>query len=633
MKKNYCLLIFVISMQLISAQERLFNPSLWVHQSDISKEASSTVTYFNFNPVFSATKMEDYTFKNIKTSKFSLFAAFKSDLEETIEVIELQGKGTEKTSITNKEIFSSNETEFSKADPKKGFILSYLVNQNGRREKKATLNLRNLSRFNTEIGYRTDLLELIYYPRNLTQTQQQKVQTYLSIKYGISLLGIADYISSEDIKVWDAKENEMYNNRVTGIGQDVAMGLNQKQSGNAQKEGLFIGFGTFEPSNKANTYPLTDQSYLMWGDNNGSIQFLRDKKESGEVKKIQRIWKMQNTQKDLTAAFSTQVMIEKQLFSMEADTLSKAKRADEKEVIWLVIDRAATERFDYHQAEYYISSTNAKNQVVFNDVRWDTDQSGSDTFTFVKAPDFFVDYTITDAACDLEGKGAFDLKIIGGKAPFTVEYASIDTITNTTAQHNLKLAELLSGQYKLSVTDAMQRNQKDTLTVNGLKNVAVFVEDIYTLNENEAITITPKIDNPEKQDLLYSWKHEGNTRSTEGVFTVFEEGDYSLVVSNNLGCQNEMTFRVDNKDSLLVDEWSIFPNPCLVNEVFSIQFNLMSSSEVSVAYYDLSNRLIKSNNIGKMKSGIYTDSLSTTGTFLVVISINGQTSSSKIIIQ
>jgi len=633
MKKNYYVLVLVISIQLVSAQEKLFNPSLWLHQSDVSKEAISPVTYFNFNPVFSATKMEDYTFKNLKTSKYSLFAAFKSDLEETIEVIDLQGNGKEKTSITNKQIFSSNETGFSKVDPKKGFILSYLVNQSGRREKKATLNLLNLSRANTEVGYRTDLMELIYYPRRVSETQQQKVQTYLSIKYGISLLGVVDYISSEDIKVWDAKENEVYNNRVTGIGQDVAMGLNQKQSGNAQKEGLYIGFGNIEPSNVDNKYPLKDQSYLMWGDNNGSVQFLKDKKDSGAVKKIQRIWKMQNTSKELSTAFSTQVTIEKQLFSIDLDSLSKAKMADKKEVIWLVIDRGASSSFDYHQAEYCIASTNAKNQIIFKDVLWDTDRSGSDTFTFVKAPDFFVDYSITDAACDVEGKGAIDLKIIGGKAPFTVEYASIDTISNTVEKHSLKLTDLLSGQYKLNVTDAMQRNQKDTLTVNGLKNVAVFLDEIYTLNGNEAVTISPKVVNQEKQDLLFNWKYQGVTRSTEEVFTLFEEGDYSLIISNNLGCQNEMTFRVNKIDSLLVDGWSVFPNPCLVNDTFSIRFNLHVPSEVSVAYFDLSNRLIKTNSIGIIKDGIYSDNLEFTGTYLVVVSINGKTSSSKIIIQ
>lgn len=635
MMKYYFRILLLLIGQNVSSQDQSLNPTLWLKQVDNVRDNGLNETYFNFNPIFSITQPKDFAYKDLNFGTYSLFIAMKSEIEEPVEIVDIHGNSKEKVIISNKQILGSTETKYSQVDAKKGFILTYLVNQLGRRSKKANLHLKNLSRTNTEAGFRTDLLELLFYPRKVTDSEKQKIETYLSLKYGISLIGIVDYVNYDGFKIWDSKANEFYNTRVTGIGKDEAFGLTQKQSGNAQKDGLFIGFGNIESSNELNDYKVNDQTFLMWGDNTASLKFLKDKENLSPLQKMSRIWKMQNTSSSTNHDDFTQVLIDKETFSIVEDSLSLPSKKGSKELVWLVIDRNCATDFDYHNADYYLSKDRNDGKLVFDQVYWDTDRSGSDTFTFVKGPDFFVDYLSKEAECDADSKGEVKLKIIGGKAPYTIAYKSDNSKTFTISDNALLLSEMEANRYEFSVTDSMHRLQRDTLVVNNLKGISVQLDKQYTLDVNNSVLVTPLVDNPAKEKLQFQWKLEGVTQSTEEAYRATEEGNYSLHISNQLGCQTELKFIVESKTKPIsnTEDWSIFPNPSPINDEFSIQFNLKTTSEVSVAFFDISNRLIKTKNLGLIKDEIYKDSLSSTGTFLVVMTINGQSTSTKLIIQ
>ena len=66
------------------------------------------------------------------------------------------------------------------------------------------------------------------------------MRTYLSIKYGVSLEQSKNYVTSKGDTIWRAKENEIFNNRITAIGNDSILGLNQMKSKNALNDGLCI---------------------------------------------------------------------------------------------------------------------------------------------------------------------------------------------------------------------------------------------------------------------------------------------------------------------------------------------------------------------------------------------------------
>ena len=71
--------------------------------------------------------------------------------------------------------------------------------------------------------------EVIAYNRILTDVERQTVESYLGLKYGITLnSGATNYLAADGSAYWTA--NATYKNRVTGIGRDDATALNTKQS-------------------------------------------------------------------------------------------------------------------------------------------------------------------------------------------------------------------------------------------------------------------------------------------------------------------------------------------------------------------------------------------------------------------
>ena len=96
---------------------------------------------------------------------------------------------------------------------------------------------------NFEIGGRTaqgnsnrimngHIAEVIYYNRGISDQERAQVQSYLGIKYGISIAPSTqpNYLASDGGTVWGSVSNTGYTNTVLGIGFDSTSGLNQKQS-------------------------------------------------------------------------------------------------------------------------------------------------------------------------------------------------------------------------------------------------------------------------------------------------------------------------------------------------------------------------------------------------------------------
>ena len=110
----------------------------------------------------------------------------------------------------------------------------------------------------------------------MNQTDREKIQSYLAIKYGIALQGEQQhyYNSAQNpIKVWDNLTNTGYNNDVFGIARDDGFGLYQKQSYSYSNKivSVFVG-SSLTTTNAANTGTLTDGTYLLFGSNGLSGQ-------------------------------------------------------------------------------------------------------------------------------------------------------------------------------------------------------------------------------------------------------------------------------------------------------------------------------------------------------------------------
>ncbi|MEO5778119.1 MAG: LamG-like jellyroll fold domain-containing protein [Flavobacterium sp.] len=117
---------------------------------------------------------------------------------------------------------------------------------------------------------------ITYSSRKNDATERTKIESYLGVKYGITL-GVngtsQNYLASDGTIIWDASANSGYNYDIAGIGRDDIEKLNQKQSKSVNaNSNLTIGLGTISTTNTANTNAFdVDKKYLVWGDNGGNM--------------------------------------------------------------------------------------------------------------------------------------------------------------------------------------------------------------------------------------------------------------------------------------------------------------------------------------------------------------------------
>ncbi|WP_123855331.1 beta strand repeat-containing protein [Chryseobacterium shandongense] len=147
-----------------------------------------------------------------------------------------------------------------------------------------------------------NMSEIIVYGNTAnTSTEENRIQSYLSIKYGTTFGSTAtpiDYLASDGTtKMWDATANAAYQNNIAGIGRDDLSALYQKQSQSVNSGShVVMALGTAAVSNQANANTIpTDKQFFIWGDDNGSLSNIVATSNTIYPYRFTRIWKTQNT--------------------------------------------------------------------------------------------------------------------------------------------------------------------------------------------------------------------------------------------------------------------------------------------------------------------------------------------------
>ena len=110
---------------------------------------------------------------------------------------------------------------------------------------------------------RTYIYEVIYMNKEFTDIDHKHLQTYLSLKYGVSLIDVNNYLSHHNKTVWDANISSEFNNHVIGLGKSNYYDLNQTSSINSVDKLLTISSNS-----------LKNEEYVLVGNNAKSNKFL-----------------------------------------------------------------------------------------------------------------------------------------------------------------------------------------------------------------------------------------------------------------------------------------------------------------------------------------------------------------------
>lgn len=166
--------------------------------------------------------------------------------------------------------------------------------------------------------FQGDLAEAVFYsygPGGLTSTSRTRVESYLAIKYGLTLAeGTAyNYESTAGDVIWTG--NSTYQYHIAGIGRDDLTSQNQKQSQSSNTGSqLVLALNAFEATgNLAHTGTIAaDKQFLVWGDDNGSLTGLAAiAKPFTNGKRMARLWRVQNTNtfnQQVTVYYPTNVL-------------------------------------------------------------------------------------------------------------------------------------------------------------------------------------------------------------------------------------------------------------------------------------------------------------------------------------
>ncbi len=158
--------------------------------------------------------------------------------------------------------------------------------------------------------YDGDIPELLEFKRDLSDGERTRVQSYLALKYGLTLdpngLKNNAYTSGGDVPVYRHSD---YPHNIIGIGHDSVTGLNQRVARSTQKMGTANPFQMvkgdspltiattldFTSANGRHRSELRDGQYLVLGDNDGDVATLGDATAEQFGKRIGRVWRAQNT--------------------------------------------------------------------------------------------------------------------------------------------------------------------------------------------------------------------------------------------------------------------------------------------------------------------------------------------------
>ncbi|HEY9116792.1 MAG TPA: hypothetical protein VIN11_03145, partial [Roseivirga sp.] len=286
----------------------------------------------NFNPVISFTNTGDGLPTNRLTGNTSIrvidgFAVYKlkSQYQGTLvgsttssnsfgqmifggyttrqnTVFVTNGSTTSRQYYTNPDLlnnFTINNIDVSKVD--KPFITARIngkvasdINSEGGSTDYTELNIIPIiggsqstwSAFNGEVS------EIVLFPKSLSNSEKTKVQSYLALKYGITLdVSIQNYLSSSGTILWN---NTSYWNDVFGIGRDDISKLAQFQS-NSINTGTGDGIGQSGKANLIlkNPSSLDNGDFLMLGHNNGRLEI--KKSSINGLGELTRLWKVKRT--------------------------------------------------------------------------------------------------------------------------------------------------------------------------------------------------------------------------------------------------------------------------------------------------------------------------------------------------
>ena len=138
-----------------------------------------------------------------------------------------------------------------------------------------------------------DIAEIIVYDSVLTTEKQRSIESYLALKYGISLDQTTpqSYVLSNNSVAWDPSVAGIFNKNIAGFGRDDSTTLNTKISQSIENTGDIIV--------SSPTMLSTNFRTLMWANNGAGTGSWQTTDIPGGMSRLPRAWQIQEKMGDV----------------------------------------------------------------------------------------------------------------------------------------------------------------------------------------------------------------------------------------------------------------------------------------------------------------------------------------------
>jgi len=143
------------------------------------------------------------------------------------------------------------------------------------------------------------IAEVVAYDTDLSSVEREQVQSYLALKYGITLGQAAptDYLASDDsVTMWDSAVAGSFDHDIFGIGRDDASALGQVKSQSVNADAIITLEADGEGTNTTNTFAdIDDLEFLTIAndnDDNGVIEVQAAELTPAYDSRLDREWKI-----------------------------------------------------------------------------------------------------------------------------------------------------------------------------------------------------------------------------------------------------------------------------------------------------------------------------------------------------
>jgi len=466
--------------------------------------------------------------------------------------------------------------------------------------------------------------EILVFDKVLSFEEIREVESYLAIKYGISLDQISptDYLNSEGTVIWDAKLNKDYPFNITGIGRDDYFGLYQKQSTSINQPYLLsIGIDEIYETNQQNPSQIPNLNYLIWSDNDGSLEFKSDVLNLTQI--LERKWVMNTISSDENVNTS---------LSLDLDQIEE--EINFEHAYWLKVDKSGSGTFALENTHLFPSEIK-ENKALFQNINWTQLNVNKTAFTFTSGPPLLPLVEVTQPQCTPNTSGGIKLKVFGGKAPYQITIQNEQNTTQKVGVGTHQIIEfdnLTSGDYQLAIIDVDGKRVEQKFYLQSQDAPILDLKDTYYLSDNQPLQLDGnQMAVSGNNNLSFQWSGDNELKAYSPQIELIEAGNYQVEVAEG-ACISKYKFQVKALEEQVFERIEVYPNPISEGTTFKAKIKLKEVSSLKITITDTNGRIIKERNYPAQDYFLYSDQIEVQGNYFLTFATKTQKTTRSIII-